>query len=527
MQSRLLILISLISVLSITGLYAYAASLDVTILSEVEDDGDKMLGNPMDAAVITIGDSTYVVVSSQEDGIEIIDISDPANPTSVGSLSDDIHKGGCDSNEVCLDAANGNAVTTIDGTQYAIIAAPKDHGIEIIDISDPTNPTSVGRLGDDGTRLLAGAKEIGIYTISGSTYAVVTSGNEDGIQIIDISDPTNPTPVGNLADNDGGLGDTRELAGAKGIAIETINGVEYAIVTGNTDDGIEIIDISDPTNPTSVGSLSDDNNKNGCDLNEVCLDHVKGVRTTTINDKTYAFASGQYDDGVEIIDISDPANPTSVGRVVDTGANDNVCTVANGERCLGGVRQIAVAEVESSNGEGAHYMITAGRSDNGIDVFNISDPTSPTHLVSITDDDPNCSTDGDGGCELDGPSYIAPITTIGTSTYVIVTGQDDHGIQIIRLCQNCETIGTTVLTTSSSASSTCARHVILGNCGTIAINNDAYRIIDPWSTIPTTEVMVGEPVSITLSTPHNYVAGKINSASVYTETELIFPVAKL
>ena len=84
MQSRLLILISLISVLSITGLYAYAASLDVTILSEVEDDGDKMLGNPMDAAVITIGDSTYVVVSSQEDGIEIIDISDPANPTSVG-----------------------------------------------------------------------------------------------------------------------------------------------------------------------------------------------------------------------------------------------------------------------------------------------------------------------------------------------------------------------------------------------------------------------------------------------------------
>jgi hypothetical protein len=61
------------------------------------------------------------------------------------------------------------------------------------------------------------------------------------------------------------------------------------------------------------------------------------------------------------------------------------------------------------------------------------------------------------------------------------------------------------------------RHVILGNCGTIAINNDAYRIIDPWSTIPTTEVMVGEPVTITLSTPHNYAAAKINSASIYTE----------
>jgi hypothetical protein len=75
----------------------------------------------------------------------------------------------------------------------------------------------------------------------------------------------------------------------------------------------------------------------------------------------------------------------------------------------------------------------------------------------------------------------------------------------------------TISIPSSSSSGTCTRHVILGNCGTISINNDEYRIIDPWSTIPTTEVMVGEPVSITLSTPHNYAAGKINSASVYTE----------
>ena len=69
----------------------------------------------------------------------------------------------------------------------------------------------------------------------------------------------------------------------------------------------------------------------------------------------------------------------------------------------------------------------------------------------------------------------------------------------------------------STSSNTCARLVILGNCGTIAINNDEYQIIHPWSTVPTTEVMVGEPASITLSTPHNYVAGKINSVSVYTE----------
>ena len=517
MQFRLFIQISLISILSITGLYAYAATLDIVPVGEVEEDGTKLLKSPMDAAIATINGKTYVIVSagsfqglckSTTSGIEIIDISDPTSPTSVGRVADDGTK--------LLDGANGNAIATIGGSTYAIIAATCDDGIEIIDISDPTNPTSVGRLGDDGDRLLDSVKEVGIYTRSGSTYAVVTSSNDDGIEIIDISDPTSPTSVGRLGDD----GD-RELDGAKGIAIETINGTPYAIVGSLNDDGIEIIDITDPTSPTSVGRMDDGTDTGRCTVanGEKCLEKAKGVRTTTINDKTYVIVSGQDDDGIEIIDISDPTNPTSVSRVVD-GTDTGRCTVANGEKCLEGVRQIAIAEIGDIGAtSGTYYVITAGRDDDGIDVIDISDPENPSYLGSLTDDDSNCSTDGDGGCELDGPSYIAPITSIGTSTYVVVTGQDDDGIQIIRLCENCEIIGTTPSSTASTSasSSICVRHVILGNCGTIAINNDAYRIIDPWSIIPTTEVMVGEPVTITLSTPHNYAAAKINSASIYTE----------
>ena len=105
---------------------------------------------------------------------------------------------------------------------------------------------------------------------------------------------------------------------------------------------------------------------------------------------------------------------------------------------------------------------------------------------------------------------------LGSSTYAIVASYEDDAVQIIELkCTNSCVSDTS--TTTDEGSSTCARLVILGNCGTIAINNDEYRIIHPWSTIPTTEVMVGEPVSITISTPHNYAAGKINSVSVYTE----------
>ena len=118
--------------------------------------------------------------------------------------------------------------------------------------------------------------------------------------------------------------------------------------------------------------------------------------------------------------------------------------------------------------------------------------------------------------ELGGVAYSTVYTfnnSTGTYVYAIALGYTDDGIEMIHL----HTGDPTVTITSSTTSNTCARHVILGNCGTIAINNDAYRIIDPWSIIPTTEVMVGEPVTITLSTPHNYAAAKINSASVYTE----------
>ena len=85
---------------------------------------------------------------------------------------------------------------------------------------------------------------------------------------------------------------------------------------------------------------------------------------------------------------------------------------------------------------------------------------------------------------------------------------------------DCQTIGPEesrpLTITTSNTSSPCARHVILGNCGTIAINNDVYSIIRTWTNVPTTEVLVGEPVTVTLSTPNNPTYTKIHFASVYT-----------
>ena len=135
MQFRLLILISLISLISIIGLYAYAVSLDVTPIAQVNDDSDTLLKGAMDIAIATIDDSTYAVVSSNvEHGIQIIDISDPSNPTAVSSLGDD---GG----NTLLRKSNGNEIYTIGGSTYLVVTANLDNGIQTVSYTHLTLPT--------------------------------------------------------------------------------------------------------------------------------------------------------------------------------------------------------------------------------------------------------------------------------------------------------------------------------------------------------------------------------------------------
>ncbi len=113
-----------------------------------------------------------------------------------------------------------------------------------------------------------------------------------------------------------------------------------------------------------------------------------------------------------------------------------------------------------------------------------------------------------------------------TYTFDVVHGSSDGtvsvsvavGVATDTAGNNNTVSGTYELTIgTATASSTCTRHVILGNCGTIAINNDEYRIIDTWTNVPTTEVLVGQPVTVTLSTPNNPTHTKIHFASVHTE----------
>ena len=364
------------------------------------------LSGAYDIATHTIGNSHYALVAAfTDDGVQIIDITDPASPSPVAHVTD-----GADYPK--LDGARGITTHTIGNSHYALVAAFTDDGVQIIDITDPASPSPVAHV-SDGTDYpkLDGASSITTHTIGEKHYALVASSIDDGVQIIDITDPASPSPVAHVTDG----ADYPELNGATAITTHTIGNSHYALVAAYFDDGVQIIDITDPASPSPVAHVTD-----GADYPE--LNAASGITTHTIGNSHYALVAAFTDYGVQIIDITDPASPSPVAHVTD-GADYPELARASG---------IATHTIGNS-----HYALVAASTDDGVQIIDITDPASPSPVADATD--------GADYPELDGAAAITT-HTIGEKHYALVASEDDSGVQIIELRTYSPTFSDTTLT---------------------------------------------------------------------------------
>ncbi len=275
----------------------------------------------------------YAYVTSDEDAVEILDISNPINPTHVGVIFKDAGN-----------ALLGPLDIHVSG-QYAYVASVGNNGVEIIDVSNPSNPTHVSFIVSDGSN---GLRDISSIFVSGK-YVYAVSYTDDSMVVIDVSDPANPAISGSITDTD----DTAlKLEGAKGIYVAG----KYAYVASQDEDAVEILDISDPTNPTHVGAIVNGSTP------ALKLNRPKAI----IVSGKYAYVASSADSSVEILDISNPASPTHVGAITD-----------NGETALLGVNDIYVA---------GKYAYAISEQENGVEILDISDPANPVHAGAIFDD---------------------------------------------------------------------------------------------------------------------------------------------
>ena len=265
----------------LTGLAAEGSATD-------DANGFDVLDELIGVATFVINASTYAIVASQtEDGVQLIHVSDPSVPVAVSSAIDGAN--GFDR----LDGANGVATFVINASTYAIVTGIDDDGVQLIDVSDPSAPVAVSSATDgvDGFEELDGAHCVATFVINASTYAIVASWDDDGVQLIDVSDPSAPVAVGSATDGFGGFD---ELDAAFGVATFVINARTYAIVASSADNGVQLIDVSDPSVPVAVGSATD--GFGGFDE----LDGAHGVTTVVIGSSTYAIVASEFDAGVQL-----------------------------------------------------------------------------------------------------------------------------------------------------------------------------------------------------------------------------------
>ncbi|MBI2939849.1 MAG: hypothetical protein HYY04_05365 [Chloroflexi bacterium] len=371
---------------------------------------------------------SYAYLADGRGGLRILDVTNPASPTPVSQT-----------------ATQGDAWGVAVVGSYAYVA-DNWWGIRIVDVTNPASPVVVG----SGASSSA-SKEARDVAVAG-TYAYV-AGYSSGLRIVDVADPTRPAPVGSFG----------PAGYASAVAVADRN---LSIAASNA--GLRIVDVADPVGPTEVGSFDTSG-----DARDVALtgtyaylaDGWAGLSVVDVADPTRPVLAGYHDTpgdissvavgggraylaetpywngsqslggGLTTVDITNPANPRELsflhtrGEVRDVAvAGSYVYIVESGywtgsEGAPGGLRIVDVSNPASPVVAGSHdigdawgvavagpYAYVAAGSE-GLLIVDVADPTRPTRIGSYR-------TQG----------YAQGVTVVGTFVYLAAS---ESGLRIL------------------------------------------------------------------------------------------------
>ena len=211
---------------------------------------------PGNASGITISGTTAYVADWDVGGLQIIDVSNAANPVRLGWYDT---------------PGSARGVAVLGNTAY--VADGDLGGLQVIDVSNAANPVRLGWYDTPGS-----ARGV---AVSGTT-AYVADGDLGGLQIIDVSNAANPVLLGWY--------DTPDSA-----ASVAISGTTAYVADGDLG-GLQIIDVSNAANPVLLG----------------WYDTPDSAASVAISGTTAYVADG-WNGGLQIIDVSNAANPVLLG----------------------------------------------------------------------------------------------------------------------------------------------------------------------------------------------------------------------
>ncbi|GEM_PF-1558433 len=290
--------------LSVAGSYAYVADynsglqvIDVSTASSPTLAGEFQTDAMADRVQVV---GNYAYVADGNNGLMVMDVSTASFPKLLGTYK-----------------TPGQARDLSIVGNYAYIAESYS-GLEVVDISDPAAPVLVGRYATPG-------EACGVSVVGDYAYVV----GERSMVVLDVSTPSAPEFVGQWMGSDNMR------------SVSVVGRYAYVVDFRN---GLEIVDISVPSDPQLVGMESDPAYFN------------EGVSVAG----NYAYVAADSD-GLDVIDISVPSAPVRVCQYSYPALFTNV-TVA-----------------------GSYLYATVIRDYNqggGLLVFDISTPSAPVLVGS-------------------------------------------------------------------------------------------------------------------------------------------------
>ncbi len=325
----------------------------------------------------------------------IHDVSDPNNPTVVGSLA------------ISTQLPESLTNIAVSGDYAYVSSAKDDSELYIINISDPTNPSIENMLDLPGSN---DAK--GIYVVGNTVYLVKEGSNSaKELFIVDADNPASPALLGS-ADIGGNNKGGNEVY---------VNGSYAYISSPDTNQNLKIVDVSSPSNPVYLSDsgyeVSQSNNKDA--LTVYGFDNVVIV--------------GSNDGFVYFIDVTDPTAVDQDSEISYYDIGDIVNDISVGD-------YLGVANA-------VLFVVSDVNVNDELQIVDISDINNPaalsTHqfglrLLGVAFDGDECGIYVAGAPNASKPEF-----------YVVITGDTNPPGEIIDLALSGATESSIILTWSA------------------------------------------------------------------------------
>lgn len=275
------------------------------------------------------------VCAATGSGIDIFDISNPANPTLISNYDTD---------------GQSMGVFILSGKAYI---ADLNGGLKIVDISTPAAPILLGAYTTD-------ISPMNVHVVGTRAYVAAL---RQGLKIIDISNPNAPGLLGTYPT----VGDAIDLF---------VNGSIAYIVEANT--GLEIVDLSNPASPQLLSRIANSN--------------ASGI---WVEGSIACFCIGESD--FILYDVSNPAAPQKKGWLNFSGASINSARIVGNKLYLAdydmGLRIVNIADPDKPTLTSSHTItgtalnlaisgntaLVASQSG-GLNLVDITNPGTPAYL---------------------------------------------------------------------------------------------------------------------------------------------------